>query len=404
MKSIHWAATMVVLGTTLATSCQPDAAVADASRWWRGNTHTHTLWSDGNDAPERVTKWYKDQGYHFLVLSDHNLLSVGEKWVTVTPSGPLTPERLQQLREEFEVEVREQEGGTQMRLRTLPELRQSFDEPEQFLLIQGEEVTDSFDRKPVHINGLNLQQAISPQGGDSVVDTLNRNVEAILEHGRRQQRTTLAHINHPNFGWGLTWREVAQVASDRFFEVYNGHNAVANYGDAQHPSTEQMWDQALTLRLTELGLGLLYGVATDDSHDYHDWAVGRPNPGRGWIMVRAAELSAETILTAARRGDFYASSGVSLTDVLVDADQYQVHIAGEEGVTYVTRFLGTRVRGGEVGEPGEVLLETSDNPARYPFTGDELYVRATVVSSRLHPNPYAEGDFETAWAQPVQPR
>jgi hypothetical protein len=35
------------------------------------------------------------------------------------------------------------------------------------------------------------------------------------------------------------------------------------------------------------------------------------------------------------------------------------------------------------------------------MTGDELYVRARVISSRLHPDPFAAGDMETAWVQPV---
>jgi len=33
--------------------------------------------------------------------------------------------------------------------------------------------------------------------------------------------------------------------------------------------------------------------------------------------------------------------------------------------------------------------------------GDELYVRARIISSKLHPNPYAAGDRETAWTQPL---
>ena len=44
---------------------------------------------------------------------------------------------------------------------------------------------------------------------------------------------------------------------------------------------------------------------------------------------------------------------------------------------------------------------STGSPASYTFRGDELYVRAVVVSSRPHPDPYAEGDFETAWLQPV---
>ena len=32
-------------------------------RWWKGNLHTHTLWSDGDDYPEMVLDWYKSRGY-----------------------------------------------------------------------------------------------------------------------------------------------------------------------------------------------------------------------------------------------------------------------------------------------------------------------------------------------------
>ncbi len=52
-------------------------------------------------------------------------------------------------------------------------------------------------------------------------------------------------------------------------------------------------------------------------------------------------------------------------------------------------------------EIGAVLAEVKGNEAVYKLKGDEIYVRAKVVSSRLKENPYAEGDFETAWVQPL---
>ncbi|MBS0266423.1 MAG: PHP domain-containing protein, partial [Planctomycetes bacterium] len=42
--------------------------------WYKGNLHTHTLWSDGDDYPEMVALWYKDNGYDFLAFTDHNTL------------------------------------------------------------------------------------------------------------------------------------------------------------------------------------------------------------------------------------------------------------------------------------------------------------------------------------------
>lgn len=372
-------------------------------RWYKGNTHTHTLWSDGNAAPEKVVSYYTDNGYDFLVLSDHNILSKGEKWFPIN-GGRLTEEKLTGLIEQFgedSVEVRK-EPRWEMRLQTLAELRERFESPEKFLLIQGEEVTDSWERHPVHINAINIEEVVPPTHGESVADTIARNMEAIVREGERSGREVFAHLNHPNFGWGVTVAEVAAMPLERFFEVYNGHSGVRNYGDAEHPSMEALWDMALTIRLEENGLGILYGVATDDSHEYYKWGVGKTNPGRGWVMVQADSLEANDIVRAMKAGKFYASSGVVLTAIKETGNGLRVHIDAQPDVVYTTQFIGT-LSGHEPDQVGVVLSETTANPASYTFTGEELYVRAQVVSSEDHPNPYAAGDKQTAWVQPVIP-
>src|SRR2546421_12607465 len=58
-----------------------DSAARSAARWWKGNLHTHSLWSDGDDYPEMIVGWYKEHGYQFLALSDHNKMLAGEKWI-----------------------------------------------------------------------------------------------------------------------------------------------------------------------------------------------------------------------------------------------------------------------------------------------------------------------------------
>ena len=40
--------------------------------WYKGNLHTHTTESDGDADPAWVANWFKEHGYDFLVLSDHN--------------------------------------------------------------------------------------------------------------------------------------------------------------------------------------------------------------------------------------------------------------------------------------------------------------------------------------------
>ena len=398
------------LVVTLLLACTA-REVPQQPRWLKGNTHTHTYWSDGDAAPEVVAAWYEEQGYDFLVLSDHNILSQGERWFPVSEgeTGRLTAAGLDALIETFgedAVTLREREGKREMRLLTLEELRERFEIPGEFLFVQGEEITTSFRSEgeqprsyPVHVNAVNIEELIPAPQGDSVVDVMNRCVDAVVAQGERIDRPVLAHVNHPNFGWGITWEELAQVRGDRFFEVYNGHQGVRNHGDHEHPSTEEMWDRALVLRLTELHLPPLFAVATDDAHNYHGAATSQP--GRGWVMVRAKEHTGDEIVAAMKRGDFYASNGVTLSEVVSSGSEYRVAIEAAAGVTYTTRFVGTRRVGDGLGPVGEVLLETTENPATYAYQGDELYVRAVVVSSRPHPNPFAEGDLETAWAQPV---
>ena len=64
-------------------------APLQAQTWLKGNLHTHSLWSDGDDYPEMIMAWYKASGYHFVGLSDHNTLQEGEQWRWV----PRAPER-----------------------------------------------------------------------------------------------------------------------------------------------------------------------------------------------------------------------------------------------------------------------------------------------------------------------
>lgn len=116
---------------------------ASESRWWKGNLHTHSFWSDGDDFPEMVVQWYKDHGYNFLALSDHNVLSQGQRWMVVTDNRQAAFDKyLARFGNEWVRTRKNDEGQTEVQLKPLTEFRCLFEQPGQFLLIQSEEITD----------------------------------------------------------------------------------------------------------------------------------------------------------------------------------------------------------------------------------------------------------------------
>jgi len=389
---------ILILTFSIGLSSLHTVLAAGSQHWWKGNLHTHSLWSDGDDFPEPIIEWYKNHGYDFLAISDHNVLHEGERWMEIDESLQQTAQAYQASYGTEWVVQRTRDSTTEIRLRRLDEYRHLFEVPGSFLLIQSEEITDKFEKNPIHVNATNLKEFIPPQRGTSVFDVMQRNVYAVMEQRRNTGQPMFPHVNHPNYQYTVTPDDIARLEGEHFFEVYNGHPLVHNEGDSLHVSTEEMWDMILAYRLRSQG-AMLYGLAVDDAHHYHEMNSQRSNPGRGWIMVESDSLSTESIINAMERGNFYASSGVILKSITFDGSRLSVSVVADSMVNYSITFIGTR---SGTGSPVGVVLKVEEGPQpSYETDGTELYVRAVVQSDRKKVNPYTEGEFEKAWIQPV---
>lgn len=392
-------------------------------RWFKGNLHTHTFWSDGDDFPDMVVNFYHTNGYHFLGISDHNIFLEGEKWVSMTNTAVRRALPRYQATLGRDAETRQSRNGQQIRLRTLAELKEMFEQSGKFIMLPSQEITDRHLVYPVHINVSNPKKFLKPQGGTNVVDVMQRNVSAVLKQREETGQPMFPHLNHPNFGWGVTAEDLMQVKGERFFEVYNGHHQVHNDGDDLHASTDRMWDIILTRRISELDGEPLYGLGVDDGHHYHTFGTNYSNPGRGWVVVRAARLTPENIIHAMETGDFYASSGVQIKNLVRNTSRISFEVISQPGVTYKTEFIGTRRGFDPTNTPiqdragnklrvthryskdiGEVLAQSSSLRPTYKLKGDELYVRARVTSTKVKPHGSTPGETEKAWIQPVFPK
>jgi hypothetical protein len=350
-------------------------------------------------------------------------MSQGEQWVSVeTARRELALEKYLARFGSRWVEQRTLQATQMVRLKTLQEFRRLFEQRGRFLLIPSEEISDHYQSLPLHVNATNLRRLIPPQGGSNVTEVLQRTVDAVLAQRKRTGQPMIPHVNHPNFGWAITAEDLLPVRGERFFEVYNGHPSIHNEGDANHAPVERVWDILLAFRLTQLRSGPLYGLAVDDAHRYHAFAPTNSNPGRGWIMVRSARLEAGALIAAMEAGDFYASTGVRLRDVRRRERELELEIQPEPGVRYTTRFVGTLqgfdptsrpgrrpkdslfpVTRDYTGDIGTVLGVVDGLRAVYRLRGDEIYVRATVISSRPKAGAYRVDETEMAWTQPLVP-
>lgn len=392
---------LVLFSLIVIVSCKQNAlksAITKESKWYKGNLHTHSYWSDGDEFPEPILDWYKSQGYHFLSLTDHNTLAEGDKWIEIKEDS-IYQNAFKKYLDTYGskwVEYKIDSGKTLVKLKTYAEYKSKFEEPGKFLTIQSEEITDSFEDKPLHMNATNLEQKINPSGGGSVAEVLQNNLDQVLKQRKETGTPMFPHVNHPNFGYGVALEDMISLKGERFFEVYNGHPMVHNMGDSVHISTENMWD-LINISYLKDKKSIMYGLATDDSHHYHKKGSTWSNAGRGWVMVQADTLSSKSLINAMEDGKFYASTGVQLREISNTSNKLFIEVATEPGTTFTIDFIGCLK-----GETETRILKTvQGQKAKYTMPENLLFVRSKITSSKKQDNPIEDLIFEMAWTQPV---
>lgn len=391
----------LLLLLTLVVSCQPSKDLTDTldtKKWYKGNLHTHSYWSDGDEFPEVIMDWYKSHDYQFIALSDHNILAEGEKWVTIREDS-IYQNAFQAYLDTYGedwVNHRLDTGRVQAQLKTYKEYKGLFEEEGAFLIIQSEEITDLYEGKHVHLNATNIQEKIEPQGGNSVAETLQNNIDAVIAQREKTGVPMIPHINHPNFLDAIRLEDMINLKGERFFEVYNGHNHVQNQGGIYELSTEAMWDM-INIAYLKDQKPIMYGLGTDDAHHYHRQGRDWSNAGRGWIMVQADTLTPTALINAMEAGQFYASTGVTLKSLIAQDKKLVLEIEEEEGVTYTIEWIGCKK--GE--EATSVLQSIEGTKASFELTEELLFARCKITSTKKHNNPIEDLLYEMAWIQPL---
>ena len=124
---------VVVLSLVVGLSLAGVKSSGAQSRWFRGNTHTHT----NKAAPDVAARWYREHHYHFLVLTDVN------------------------------------------RRTPVAGLNSILAAPGRFLVLDGIELSQEKGGKLIDVNGMGLTGEIRQPSGSSVVEMLNSAAKAV---------------------------------------------------------------------------------------------------------------------------------------------------------------------------------------------------------------------------------
>jgi hypothetical protein len=321
--------------------------------WLKGNTHTHAKPSGDSTTPiPEVIAWYEAHGYDFIALTDHNRVSEVDADTTGKPY------------------VRNPTTATGL------------------IVLSGIELTFNPDvclpqdpgmKCRIHANGLGVTKRPvdklewADRQTDQRVAMYERALTTIADLGG------LAQLNHPQWQWGMT-SDVLNALALRGFklvEIENRQFDNWNAGDGLHPSTEALWDAALTAGIE------LWGVASDDAHHYQADGGGRYPAGGGWVMVRA-ERDPAAILAALAAGEFYATTGVTLSRAEAEAGELVVEVdpssPGEHAIAFYSQ--------------GQLVHAVVARSARVAIPRGG-YVRAVVRR---------QTDGAKAWVQPARVR
>jgi hypothetical protein len=324
--------------------------------WLKGQLHLHSAMSGDSDTPPNdVVRFYQERGYDFIVFTDHNHIT----------------------------ELPPRAGD--------------------MLILPGVELTHSTvdcDPPPekkkclVHMNALFVRTP--PPAELPVAERTSNKRLALYERYIAATKALggLAQLNHPNFGWTVDPALAAEIGKRgvKLIEVFNQGMPLSNPGDDRHVSSEMLWDTVLTLGVK------MWGTATDDAHHYYDHeaahaielaedqangrdaSVDNVYPADLGFVVVHAERDPTAIRQALERGDFYASTGVLLADVVLDEDGVTVAAAGVGPFSIDC-----------IGEGGQRLATFTRREARCERPEGLSYVRARITDVA----------GKRAWTQPA---
>jgi hypothetical protein len=202
-----------------------------------------------------------------------------------------------------------------------------------FLTFPNDELTFRRD----HVNAVNIPGSHPSGPSATLQDVINLALNA----------NAIAMINHPSWS-SHTPQKITGTSGATLMEV------IQHFDDLDYDA--MVWDAFLSTGRQ------IYGTGTDDAHNY------TTDFNTGWIVVRADSLELNEIITGIQNGDFYASNGVTITDLTMQNRELCVDTQDGDSIIFI-------------GKDGEVLKREGAAVSCHTLSDTGMYIRAKVVNS-----------------------
>ncbi len=304
---------------------------------YKANLHCHTTISDGQMTPEEVKEYYMAHGYSIVAYSDHDLF---------VPHPELCDENFCALNA-YEMEFYDYETTEDFNIMRTTHINMIALDPKL-------EIQPFFHRKRYFAgNGVHNKHLIKfdESQPDFVRDYTPECVNMVMRECKRLGFFVI--YNHPR--WSLeNYPIYSKYDEMNALEMMNGGSIVEGYIEHNY----QIYDDLLMQGKK------LFAIAGDDNHSKHDALVC-------WTMIRADDLSYESVAKALKNGNCYATNGPLIKEFYEEDGKLFVKTSDAKFITFSTNCRHAKnvfVEGGTV------------NSAEFELNEYDKYVRVTIVA------------------------